>query len=108
MIKLPTNNPSRTRRLLQGEYEVLKHACKQNTNSWFYPLFILAIETGMRRSELLNIEWQSININNSLCRVLYTKNGEERIIPLSTKAIEVLKNFQELLKAKYFQLRKQH
>ena len=56
MIKLPTNNPSRTRRLLQGEYEALKHACKQNPNPWFYPLFILAIETGMRRSELLNIE----------------------------------------------------
>ena len=30
MIKLPTNNPSRTRRLLQGEYEALKRTCKQN------------------------------------------------------------------------------
>ena len=59
----------------------------------------------MRRSELLNIEWQNININNSLCRVLYTKNGEERIIPLSAKAVDVLKQLQELLKAKYFQLR---
>ena len=57
MIKLPTNNPSRTKRLLQGEYEALENACKQNQNPWFYPLFILAIETGMRRSELLNIEW---------------------------------------------------
>ena len=58
MIKLPTNNPSRTRRLLQGEYEALKHACKQNPNPnpRFYPLFILARETGMRRNELLNIE----------------------------------------------------
>ena len=106
MIKLPTNNPSRTRRLLQGEYEALKHACKQNPNPWFYPLFILAIETGMRRSELLNIEWQNININNSLCRVLYTKNGEERIIPLSTKAIDVLKQLPRAIKGKVFPLNK--
>ena len=106
MIKLPTNNPSRTRRLLQGEYEALKHACKQNPNPWFYPLFILAIETGMRRSELLNIEWQNININNSLCRVLYTKNGEERIIPLSAKAIDVLKQLPRAIKGKVFPLNK--
>ena len=106
MIKLPINNPSRTRRLLKGEYEALKHACKQNQNPWFYPLFILAIETGMRRSELLNIEWQNININNSLCRVLYTKNGEERIIPLSSKAIEVLKQLPRAIKGKVFPLNK--
>ena len=48
----------------------------------------------MRRSELLSIEWQSININNNLCKVLYTKNGEERTIPHSTKAIEVLRQLQ--------------
>ena len=69
-------------------------------------MFILAIETGMRRSELLNIEWQSININNSLCRVLYTKNGEERIIPLSTKAIDVLKQLPRAIKGKVFPLNK--
>ena len=56
MIKLPTNNPSRTRRLLKGEYQTLKKACKQNPNPWFYSLFIFAIETAMRKSELLNIE----------------------------------------------------
>ena len=106
MIKLPTNNPSRTRRLLKGEYQTLKKACKQNPNPWFYPLFILAIETGMRRSELLNIKWQNININNSLCKVLYTKNGEERIIPLSTKAIEVLKQLPRAIKGKVFPLNK--
>ncbi len=106
MIKLPTNNPSRTRRLLKGEYNALKYACEQNPNPWFYPLFILAIETGMRRSELLNIEWQSININNRLCRILYTKNGEERIIPLSTKAIEVLKQLPRAIKGKVFPIKK--
>lgn len=79
MIKLPINNPSRTRRLLKGEYQTLKKSCKQNLNPWFYPLFILAIETGMRRSELLNIECQSININNSLSKVLYAKNGKKEL-----------------------------
>ncbi|MDA9558605.1 hypothetical protein N9R86_01540 [Alphaproteobacteria bacterium] len=43
MIKLPTNNPSRSRRLLKGEYQTLKKSCKQNLNPWFYSLFIFAI-----------------------------------------------------------------
>ena len=87
MIKLPTNNPSRTRRLLHGEYEALKYACKQNLNPWFYPLFILAIETGMRRSDLLSIEWQSININNSLCKALYKKIGKKELFHLVQKLL---------------------
>ena len=55
----------------------------------------------------MNIRLKSININNSLCRVLYTKNGEERIIPLSTKAIEVLKKLPRAIKGKVFPIKKQ-
>ena len=41
MIKLPTNNPSRTRRLLRF-YKALKHACKKNqTLEVLNPMFIL-------------------------------------------------------------------
>ena len=54
----------------------------------------------------MNIRLKSININNSLYKVLYTKNGEERIIPLSAKAIDVLKQLPRAIKGKVFPIKK--
>ena len=56
-IRLPKNNPPRERRLKPGEYERLKIASSETKVWYLWPIIDFAIETGMRRSEILNMKW---------------------------------------------------
>jgi integrase len=49
-----------------------------------------AIETGMRRSEMLKLKWQDINLETGFALLYDTKNGEDRKVPLTLKCIQLL------------------
>ena len=51
----------------------------------------LAVETGMRRSELLNSRSCDVDLQNRLLHIPHTKNGSARTIPLTERAVELLK-----------------
>ncbi len=59
-------------------------------NKLIGPLFLFAIETGMRRGELVNARWNQVNIDHRTLHIPVTKNGHARTIPLSTTAIQIL------------------
>ena len=89
-IRLPKNNPPRERRLKPGEYERLKQA-SSHTKVWYLWLIIdFAIETGMRRSEILGMKWEHIGIDKQRVLLPLTKNGSSRWVPLTKKAIDIL------------------
>ena len=89
-IRLPKNNPPRERRLKPGEYERLKKA-SSDTKVWYlWPIIDFAIETGMRRSEILSMKWEHIGIDNQRVLLPLTKNGSSRWVPLTKKAVEIL------------------
>jgi integrase len=46
----------------------------------------------MRRGELLSIQWRDVDLSNRTVRIRQTKNGHERTIPLTTKAVSVLRD----------------
>lgn len=89
--KLKVNN-ARTRRLEPGEWEALEAAANTCRNPLFMPLILLALETAMRRSELLAIEWRHINFGQRTLYIPVTKNGHSRTIPLTSKAVEILQD----------------
>jgi integrase len=51
----------------------------------------LAIETGMRRGELLGLLWDNVDLERRTAFLPVTKNGESRGVPLSSRAVEVLR-----------------
>ena len=51
---------------------------------------LFAIETGLRRSELINVEWSHVDREHRTLLVPRTKNGHPRVIPLSSKALGIL------------------
>ena len=54
------------------------------------PLVKLALETAMRRSELLGLRWEHIDLGRRTIFLQLTKNGTSRTVPLSTHAIQIL------------------
>jgi len=61
-ITKPPLSDSRNRRLQDGELEQLMIGCGGSRVWWLRPIIILAIETGMRRGELLNIHNQEVDL----------------------------------------------
>ncbi|WP_295873798.1 site-specific integrase [uncultured Zhongshania sp.] len=88
-ISLPRKSKARERRLEQGEEMALLGAAEEY-GGYIARIIRLAIETGMRRGEIVNLRWQDINLSSKVAILRDTKNGDDRMIPLSTKAIEVL------------------
>ena len=85
-IKKPRCNPPRERRLNDNELKyILNHQFK-NCNMGH--VIELAIETGMRRSEILSITTE--DIKDDSIYLSDTKNGSPRRIPLTNKIKEVI------------------
>jgi integrase len=59
-------------------------------NPWLLPLVQLAMETAMRRGELLSLEWENVDLTRQTAHLPDTKNGDARTVPLSTKAVAIL------------------
>jgi integrase len=89
-ISKPAFSNVRNRRLQEGELDQLISGCVVSRVWWLKPIIVLAIETAMRRGELLTINKQEIDLEAKTLRILKTKNGHPRTIPLTETACEVL------------------
>jgi integrase len=54
--------------------------------------FLFSLETAMRREEITGLEWKKVNLEKRILTIPLTKNGDPRNVPLSTRAIELLKS----------------
>jgi integrase len=98
-IKLPSNGKPRDRRLEGDEAAKLLKELTGEARA----IFEFAIETGMRRGEMLSLEWRNVEYKKQVAVLVDTKNGETRAVPLSSSAVRVLKNLtQGVGKAKVF------
>lgn len=91
LVRRPASARGRDRRLAAGEEERLLAACRTSKALLLRNIVILAIETGMRLGELLSLDWKNVDLNAQVATLPVTKNGDARRVPLSRKAIEVLK-----------------
>ena len=89
-LRKPKAPDGRERRLKPGELQALTKACSTVAGSWLLHGFQLAIETGLRRGELLGIRWQDVNLESAILYVPFTKTDKARTIPLTDRAIELL------------------
>ena len=90
-VRRPKVQNNRIMRFQDGEEEALMDALDACRNTWIKPAVILALETAMRRGELLSLRWEHINLSERTAHLPDTKNGEARDVPLSPIAIQTLK-----------------
>jgi len=93
-VRKPAQPQGRNRVLNYDEEQRLLLACepKANRNIYTRPFVILAIETAMRRGEILSLRWENIDYQTRTAYLALTKNGEPRKVPLSIRAIETLQS----------------
>ena len=86
-VRLPSPSPARERRLEPGELE----AIIANTDSpLLEPIVRFALETGMRRGEIVVMKWEDVDLKKKVLRIPVTKNGKSRTIPLLFEAMRIL------------------
>ncbi|MED3550297.1 tyrosine-type recombinase/integrase [Cytobacillus praedii] len=59
-------------------------------------MFKLLATTGMRRSELVSLTWEQLDFSNHTIRI-YGKGKKERLLPLHSNLIPILKVYRDLL-----------
>jgi integrase len=89
-VRRPKVRNERKRRLNAGEDARLLEAATAGRSDWIASLIAFAIETGMRRSELLALTWTDVDLDSRLALVRNTKNGECRDVPLTLRAAEIV------------------
>jgi integrase len=98
--------PARTQRVSDQVVEWLVEANRRSNDERrslggrepfgeFEPWLRLAIEVGMRRSEIANLEIQNINLLRCTAHLPKTKNGDSRTVPLSSRAVEIIRTLME-------------
>jgi integrase len=89
--KKPKVDNARTRYLSNEERDRLLVACKKSSNRFLYPAVVIALSTGARRGEILNLKWHDIDFERGCATLWKTKNGETRVLPLVGHVMDVLK-----------------
>ena len=89
-VSLPSLRNARTRRLNPGEIERLREALGRARNPLPLAIVTFAIDTGLRRGEILQLRWCHVNIANRTAHIPQTKTGHPRTIPLTDGALAVL------------------
>jgi integrase len=78
-IKLLKENNKRLRFLEREEIIRLLANCQKHLK----PIVIIALNTGMRRGEILGLKWRDIDIRRGIIYLYNTKNGEKRELPIN-------------------------
>ena len=90
-VAKPQEPRGRVRFLSNEERAALLAACEQSPNPCLYPVVVLALSTGMRAGEIMALEWRDVDLTRGWLTLRETKNGEMRGVPLTGKALELVK-----------------
>lgn len=83
--------PKERRALVNNEEPQLLHACRQSQSPFLYCIVLMALTTGARKSEILNLTWDSIDFENQFAHIKVSKNGRPRRVGLVNSVIKELK-----------------
>jgi len=94
-IKKPKEPKGRVRFLSDDERDRLLKACKESDNPILYPVVVLALSTGARKMEIMNLAWEDVDLHRGMAILNETKNDESRSLPITSHALEVLKDLSK-------------
>lgn len=54
------------------------------------PIVKVALNTGMRKSEILGLKWRDVDIEHKTIHLLDTKNSEKRDVPVNVVVVKTI------------------
>ncbi len=104
-IALPSRNPASLvskekiktkidRILSPDEYQDLLVAAKKSNLPFLADIIEFAYITAMRFGEITKLEVKDIDFHKSIAKLLDTKNGEDRAVPLTKRALEICNKYR--------------
>jgi integrase len=90
-VRRPTGANARIRFLDDDERERLLVACQENVHPYLYLVVVVALSTGCRKNEILNLRWENVNLAQGAITLHRTKNKRVRRVPLRGQALELMR-----------------
>jgi len=81
----------RVRYLSEAELPALLKTCRATTNQDLLLAVLLALSTGARQAEVMQLRWKQIDLKAKTALLIDTKNSERRMLPIVGEALELLK-----------------
>ena len=104
MVKKPPSPKGRDRIMdleeLDRLFTFLQPTARRN--ALMLPLVKFALETAMRRGEILSLRWDYIDLARRTAFLPDTKNGQSRTVPLSSTATAILQNLPRSIDGRVF------
>ncbi|HEU4923964.1 MAG TPA: tyrosine-type recombinase/integrase, partial [Burkholderiales bacterium] len=87
-VTKPKEPRGRVRFLSDDERARLLDACRSSRCPYLYAVVVLALSTGMRHGEIMNLRWSRVDLVRGRITLQDTKNGDTRGIALVGHAFE--------------------
>ncbi|MFM0307135.1 site-specific integrase [Paraburkholderia sp. RL17-383-BIF-A] len=113
LVRKPQPNNARTRRITAGDPAhdasgtedaetdrgaqdgELERVVAASGSALLPPIIWLAVETAMRRGEIVAMRWEHIDLKRRVAHLPATKNGSTRDVPLSSRAVALLQSLKD-------------
>ncbi|HWR76809.1 MAG TPA: site-specific integrase [Thiobacillus sp.] len=95
-VTKPKESRGRVRFLSDDERARLLKACKESSNTYLYPVVVLALSTGMRSGEIMGLTWDVVDLNRGRAILHETKNNERRAVAITGHALDELKELSKV------------
>jgi integrase len=89
-IRLEKEPQGRLRWLEDDEAVRLLAACKASSHPALFALVTVALESGLRKGELLGLTWDRVNVSRGVLRLEVTKSDKRREVPMRQKVYDIL------------------
>lgn len=95
-ITKPKEARGRVRFLSDDERQKLLEASATSSNKYLHLIIVIALSTGARKNEILTLTWDNVDLDRGVIILHDTKNGERRVLPVVSKAMQLLKEHRKI------------
>ena len=104
-VKLLREPQGRIRWLEPDEEARLLAACAKSKSPELAAIVTVALETGMRRGELLGLTWSQVDMSRGVLRLEITKSGKRREVPMRQAVYDALASLPGAREGRVFRTR---
>jgi integrase len=89
-IERPKKPGGRPASLDEAQIAKLLDACGRSRNPYLAAIVTVALNTGMRKAEILGLEWERIDLSSARLTLYKTKSGKPRGVPINRAVYDTL------------------